>query len=152
MTRFNQSRDQLFFNSINDELINRVIETEVVLYKTIIDASNPDDIYGESPERSYYVGTSFNCIISRDNADATTDEFGQNVSQNIILAINREFIKEKGVYPENGDVFMWHDFYYEIDNVIENQYIAGRKEINWSFVCNAHLSNMSQINILPRNK
>ena len=154
MPRFITERDSRFFYNINNELVNDVVETEIQIFKTVIAESNPDDIYGESTTRKYYTGVRINCLINR--ADSTTDQttFGQNVIQSITFAINREIAKSKNVYPENGDIIQWNSFLYEVDHVSENQHIAGRsdQDLNWSFVCNAHMTNISQINISERSQ
>ena len=150
--RFISPRDLTFFQSINEELINKIVETEIVLFKTIIEDSNTDNIYGESPDRRYKVGIELNCLINRDNEVSRQSDFGQNISQNISVSINRYQLEQKNVYPENGDVIEWSDYYYEIDNVAKNQRIAGRQDstYDWSFLCTGHLSNVSHLNIEER--
>ena len=149
MKRFISGRDITFFQSINEEFINKIVETEIVLFKTIIEDSNAGNIYGESPDRIYKSGITLNCLINRDDESSRQTDFGQNISQNISAAINRYQLEQKNVYPENGDIMEWSDFYYEIDNVSKNQRIMGRQDstYDWSFVCTGHLTNISQINI-----
>jgi hypothetical protein len=154
MPRFITERDARFFYNVNNELINDVVETEIQIFKTVIQESNPDDIYGESIGRKYYTGVRINCLINRSDSTVDSTNFGQNVLQSIVFSINREFAKQKNVYPENGDIVQWNSYLYEIDHVVENQYIAGRsdQDLNWSFVCTAHLTNISQINISERQQ
>ena len=152
MKRFMSPRDAVFFQSINEELINKIVETEITLFKVVIRDSDAGDIYGESPNKKYYTGIMLNCLINRGPQESRQSDFGQNVNQNISCAINRYQLEQKDVYPENGDIIEWNEFYYEVDNIEENQYIAGRQDeiYNWSFVCTGHLTNISYVNIEER--
>ena len=152
MPRFLGPKDIRFFQSINKELIDWVIETDIILYKTIVIESNVDDIYGESVDRTYYTGINFNCIINRSNQESFQTDFGQNMRQTFEAAINRELLEQHNIIPENGDIVEWNDAYWEINNVEENQYLAGRKLLNWSYVFQAHASNVSHLNIAERTQ
>jgi|SRR3990167_1875526 len=150
--RFVTEKDLRFFYNINNELINDVIETEVTIFKVSIANSDTKDIYGESVNKKYYTGIRINCLIKSDTPLISVNEFGQNVKQGIIVAINREMMRQKGSYPEIGDVIEWQETIYEINNVQEDQKIAKRpgEEHTWSFICLAHLSNISLTNLSER--
>lgn len=152
MPRFLGPKDIRFFQSINKELIDYVIETDIILYKTIVVESNVDDIYGESVDRKYYTGIKFNCIINRSDQESFQTDFGQNIRQSLEVAINRELLQQHNIIPENGDIVEWKGMYWEIDNVKENQYLAGRKLLNWSYVFQAHATNLSYLNIEERTQ
>ena len=154
MPRFIGPKDIRFFQSINKELIDWVIETDIILYKTIINESDVNDIYGESINRKYYKGIKFNCLINRSDQESFQTDFGQNIRQNLEVAINRELLQLHNIIPENGDIIEWNNKYWEINNVQENQYLGGRKlsDTNWSFVCQAHITNLSYLNIQERHQ
>jgi len=152
MPRFVGPHDVRFFQSINKELIDWVIETDIILYKVNIINSDNDDIYGESVNKQYYKGVKFNSIINRSNQESFSTNFGKDIRQPLEFALNRELLQQKNIIPEMGDIVEWNNIYWEIDNVEENQYIAGRKLLNWSFVCQAHLTNVSLTNLIERHQ
>lgn len=152
MPRFLGPKDIRFFQSINKEIIDWVIETDIILYKTVIIESNIEDIYGESVDRKFYAGIKFNCIINREDQTSFQTDFGQNMKQNIEIAMNRELLQQHNVIPTNGDILEWNNIYWEINNVEENQYLAGRKLLDWSYVCQAHSTNLSYLNIQERHQ
>lgn len=151
MPKFVTDRDKSFFQGINNEIINDVIDTTIVIYKLSI-TDNPDDIYGESINKYYSVGIILNCIIDKQNQTVTEEEFGPVHAQTMLIAINREHASDKNIYPEIGDIIDWNNFYYEIDNVYENQYITERTSYNWAIMVNSHLTNKSNINIEERHR
>ena len=53
MALFGTMRDAKFLASINREIINAVVDTEIEFYKLILDTTE-SNIYGESDSKSYY--------------------------------------------------------------------------------------------------
>ena len=64
-----------------------------------------------------------------------------------------------GIYPEVGDVVLWQNNYYEIDDVLENQYFVG-KDTDYSYssdndnfgssisiIVNAHYTRVEKLGI-----
>jgi len=152
MARFISPNDVKFIQSINSELIKDVISTEIYIFKSIIEDSEPENIYGESINRAYYTGVNIMCIIDRSSQDSRFMDQGVTTIQSFKSSINRQHAIEKNIIPEVGDIILWNGYYYEINNVNENQYVAGRFEdhYNWSFIVTAQLTNTSFINIKER--
>jgi len=147
MSKFVTARDQAFFQGINNELIDDVVTTSIIIYKPSIEDSDPNNVFEESPNKVWKVGILLNCLIDRSDQTADSTEYGTNNLQDIKFNINREDIEAKNIYPEIGDLVQWNDFYYEIGHVYENQYVAGRGAVNWTIVLEGHLTNISMLNI-----
>lgn len=137
--RFITPRDYQAILGLNRELINNIIDTPVILYK-LHQSLSPTNSYGEAPVKTWYSGVDVPCRIKRQ--DKTTNEDMQtiNVSQNCEFAFLREELKDKGIYPEHGDIVYFDRQYYEIHNVNEVQLWGGRVEYRHSIVCDAHLT------------
>ncbi len=148
MARFALARDIKFFEGISRELVDAVIETSVVLYKLIIEDSKIN-LYGESLNKSYYQGVECTAVIQRDDTSANYEGFGSDQSQNVEFRFNRFTLKEKDFYPEIGDIIYHNEGYFEIDNVREDQLIAGRVETgdgqNFSVICSTFMTRRSSI-------
>ncbi len=148
MARFALARDIKFFEGISKELVDAVIETSVVLYKLIIEDSKIN-LYGESLNKSYYQGVECTAVIQRDDTSANYEGFGSDQSQNVEFRFNRFTLKEKDFYPEIGDIIYHNEGYFEIDNVREDQLIAGRVESgdgqNFSVICSTFMTRRSSI-------
>ena len=84
---FNRRRDMKFFNRISNELLNRIIQTPVTIYK--ISTESAVDIYNESTEKVYTKGLQIGCLISHEEqiTDAT-EGVGVFVDQTIRLYHN----------------------------------------------------------------
>jgi len=146
MSKFVTPHDYAFFQGINKELIDEIIETGVIFFSLIPEKQN-ENIYGEAIDKIYEPGIAVNALIEHD--DETTDDDGMmsNVYQNIMAAFFRDTLKEKNFYPERGDIIKYYNTYYEVTQVVDNQLIAGRVGLPFSILCVAQMVNKSSINV-----
>ena len=131
MALFGSSRDLNTMMGINYELINDIISQQVGYYKV----SLPDtriNMYGESVEKQYIGPVLLNCLI--DRGDFTTEFSDQGMDRT--RAVTFRFIKNQmvdaNVYPEGGDVIMYNELFYQVDNVNQNQMLVG-KDNNYAY-------------------
>ena len=122
---FGSNRDFNLLVNINRELLKDIIEQEVGYYKLSLDDTQAN-IYGESLEKIYLNPVKLNCVITRGDQVIDLDEFGPDLGRNVSFAFIREDLVDANTVPEVGDVVMWHEDYYEVDTVRENQLFLGR--------------------------
>jgi len=143
---FNRRKDIKFFNSINNELLNRIIQTPVTVYK--ISTESPANIYGESTEKTYTKGLQIGALVTHEEqVTDSSDGFGPLVDQSITIAFHREMIAARGFYPEVGDIVEWNEAYYEVNGIVENQLIGGNTYKNFSIVCSANMTQRDKLNL-----
>ena len=150
MSLFGTSRDASLIRHINRELINNIIEQQVGYYKIDL-AKTSLNMYGESNgEKIYYNPVLVNCLIERSAQEWSTDSLGPDVNRKIQLRFLKDDLAginlsielpeggkgfQYGVYPEVGDVVLWQNNYYEVDDILENQYFVG-KDPDYSYSTN----------------
>ena len=174
MSLFGTSRDASLIRHIGRELINNIIEQQVGYYK--IDLSQTtSNMYGESNgSKIYYNPVLVNCLIERSAQEWSTDSFGPDVTRKIQLRFLRDDLRgyelslelpeggrgfQYGILPEVGDIVLWQNNYYEIDDVLENQYFVG-KDPDYSYspdndefgssisiIVNAHYTRVEKLGI-----
>jgi hypothetical protein len=149
MPKFVSERDVNFFKSIARELVDVVVQVEVALYKLNIYESKIN-IYGESTNKTWYQGVSLFAMVDKDPENVVYEGFGPDNSQLITFKFDKELCEERGVYPEIGDVILFDQSYYEIDNTNEVQFIGGQPYNNYSIVCTAFMTRKSNLNITER--
>jgi hypothetical protein len=140
MALYGANRDISLFRHLNRELINNIIEQKVGYYKINLDKSLPN-MYGESVKKTYNDPVLLNCLIERGDTDPKTDEFGMDVTRNMKFRFLRDDLAGidlstelgadgKGftynIVPEVGDVILWNNDFYEVNNANENQLIVGK--------------------------
>lgn len=130
MALFGGQRDSKLLASINSELLNSVVDTEIELYKLQIEESD-SNLYGESENKSYYDSILIPCLITKENKVASQDDYGHTYTRSAQFAISRDILVKADIYPEVGDIIFWDNEYYELDNVDANQYFTGKNPETW---------------------
>lgn len=148
--RYFTRRDVRFMNSLNGELISDIIEQIVVVYKINATETNPN-MYGESMDKIYYPGVQTGCLVESDPQSVLYDGFGPDIKKGTIFRFHQKLCENKNIYPEIGDIVAWESAYFEISNIVENQFLGGQPEKNYSLLANAHMTRKSRINITERN-
>jgi hypothetical protein len=148
--RYYSRRDVRFMNSINGELMLDIIEQLVVLYK--INPHETDvNVYGEGVDKTYYPGVQTSCLVETDPQSTLYEGFGPDVKKGTIFRFHQKLCEVKTMYPQIGDIALWENSYFEISNIVENQFLGGQPEKNYSLLCNAHMSRISKLNIMERD-
>ena len=160
MALFGRSRDVSLFHSLNKELINDIIQTEVAYYKFALEQTT-SNVYGESMGKNYYEPMKIACLIDKQDQSWSSDDFGSDVNQNIDFRFLKKELKEINLVPEIGDLLLFRNNFYEVDERIENQLILGKDPDyaistettdsgeSFSVLVNTHLSRVEKLNLIP---
>ena len=136
---FGGKRDISLFRHINRELMGNVITQQCAFYKYKLEETKVN-IYGEAAEEKYYMGpVLLNCIIERKDKSFPTTDLGTDFDwgatfkflRDDLLDKNKDFNIDTALYgadlvPEVGDIILYQDGYYEVDNSSANQYFVGK--------------------------
>lgn len=122
---FGSNRDFNLLVNINRELVKDIVEQEILYYKLSLE-DTVANLYGEALEKSFSDPVKMNCLITRGDQVITDDEFGPDLGREASFAFIRQDLVDINMVPEVGDIVMWHEDYYEVDTVRENQLFIGR--------------------------
>ena len=125
MALFGKSRDISLFHTVNDELIKDIIQTEIAYYKFALEQTNAN-VYGESMGKNYYEPMKIACLINRDDQSWSSDSFGPDVNQSLLLYFLKKELKTINLIPEVGDIFLFRNNFFEINSKNENQLFMGK--------------------------
>jgi len=124
MALFGSSRDASLIRSINRELINRYIDTEIAFYKLSLNDTKAN-MYDEADSKIYYTAMLINCLALKEEKTYTGDD-AYDSTRTGEFAFLRDDLKEKNIIIEEGDILEWDNEFYEIDGVGASQYWTGR--------------------------
>ena len=131
MALFGSSRDVGTFKGIARELLENVISQQVGYYKYMLNDTTVN-VYGEGMNR-YYIGPILiNCLIERGDFSTVTKEQVLDVARPATFRFLKDHLQDANVVPEIGDILMYNELYYEVDNVNQNQLILG-KDPNYAY-------------------
>ena len=125
MALFGSARDASLIRSINRELINEFIDTEIAFYKLNLEHVQPN-IYDESDSKVYFSPIRINCLIQKDEKQVSADDYGIDINRTSIFSFLRDDLKDTNIIVEGGDIIEYDGEFYEIDSVHSSQYWTGR--------------------------
>jgi len=147
--RYFSRRDVRMMNSLNGELMSDIIEQVVQIFK-VDPAETNANLYGESMDKRYYPPVETTCYVESDPRSTLYEGFGPDVKKGTLFSFHQKLCEIKEMYPEVGDIVMWENSFFEISNVVENQFLGGQPEKNYSLICNAHMTRKSKLNLTER--
>ena len=143
MALFGSARDISLFRHVNRELMADIITQQCSFYKYKLEETKVN-IYGEAAEEKYYMGpVLLNCLIERENQEYPENDLGTYFTWCATFKFLRDDLLNKmedfneffdptnyqygaNLVPEVGDIIMYQDGYYEVDNTNANQYFMGK--------------------------
>jgi hypothetical protein len=126
MALFGSARDISLFRHVNRELLWDIITQQCVFYQ-LKTAETKVNLYGEaSGARFYAPPVLLNMLVERGDFSSPTDDFGVTTDRPMTFRFLRDDLVEANVVPEVGDIVMWYESYWEIDNVNNNQLYVGK--------------------------
>jgi hypothetical protein len=155
---FGSQNDFKLFVNINRELLSDIVEQEILYYKMSLEQTQVN-IYGEGQEKVFWSPVKLNCLIDRGDQQTNVDDFGPDSVRDVQFKFLRQDLKDTNTFPEVGDIILWQEDYYEVDNTTENQLFLGKDE-NYSFteygpnyggtlsiICICHLTRADRIGV-----
>ena len=125
MALYGRNKDVLLFQGLNTELLHKIIEQQVGYYKPKLD-DTPSNIYGEAQNKTYLGPILIPCLLVRGGTTQETDTFGPDTFRELEVRFWKDDLISANVVPEIGDVILWNEDYYEVDNLVENQLVVGK--------------------------
>jgi len=152
MPKFFNSKDLDFIKTISEEVVDYVVEQAVTLFKVSV-GETKTNLYGESLGKVWRKPSTMMAIVDREPININYEGFGADKQGTVEFRFNRQRIREESYavpkvrdingtlvpteaiqnltvgYPEIGDIVLYDEIYYEVDNVREPQWIGGSPEM-----------------------
>ena len=158
MALFGSVRDALMQIGVASEFVGNVVTQQIGYYKVILNQT-PSNVYGESFDKSYIGPVLINCLIVRGDFTTVTDDFGPDTRREVDFRFLKVDLEKTNVVPETGDIIMYNELYYEVDNVNENQLFLGKDPAysysqgldnfgaSFSIIVNTHMTTPERLGI-----
>jgi hypothetical protein len=164
MALFGSSRDVSFIRKMNRELLGNVITQQCAVYKYRLNETTIN-MYGESSGGKFYEGpVLLNALITIGEKTDGTSDLGVNFNWSIEVAFLRDDLVDANLHVEIGDIILYQESYFEVDNAYDSQYFVGKDPdypyepnplnpglnqfgYNVSVICETHYVPADRINI-----
>ena len=148
---FIPQKEVYLWDSMNEELIDEIVGQSVDIYKIDVEESD-DNIYGESLTKYFKQAFRVNCLVLFNEPLTEQNEFGPDTNSDIEMYFHRNSLSDANFFPEIGDIVDWNDFYWEMNEVVEPQLIAGHPDYKHQIRVKAHRIRNSSLQIEERPK
>lgn len=126
MALYGGSRDISLFRHINRELMHDIISQQIVYHKYNLEETKVN-IYGETTSgRIFQEPVLLYTLIERSDQSSPILDGVVNFNQPITFKFLRADLVDANVVTEEGDIIQWQNAYWEIDNIVSNQYFVGK--------------------------
>ena len=113
------------------------------------------NIYGEtdaSTGKMFFPGVEITALIDKADIDTPYDEFGPDRNQTVVFKMRENMLKLINIYPEVGDIVKFNNQFFEVDNVVQQQFLGGIEDKSFSIIINTHYSRLSKLNFVERQQ
>jgi hypothetical protein len=151
--RYFSQRDLNLVAQFNAELMGDIVEVLIQVFK-ISPTETKTNMYGETAAETgkwYMPAIQISSLVERADMTAEYDDFGPSRNQDYVFKMREKMLKQVNFYPEIGDIVLFNDRYYEIDNVVQEQLLGGQPDKSHSIICNGHYTKITSLNVLERN-
>ena len=160
MPLFGGARDISLFRTMNRELINDIIQTEIGYYKFVLSNSSIN-VYGESENKTYYEPLLISCLINKEDQVWNEREFGPDITQQMTFSFLKADMNEKDLVPEIGDIVLFNNDFFELNSLVENQFFVGKNPdysmnedtdnfgVSLSIICKASKTRIESLKTIP---
>jgi hypothetical protein len=125
MALFGSARDASLIRHINNELIVNIVDTEIELYKLVLENTR-ENLYGESNQKQYYNPIVIPCLIQHDEKSVVGDDYGFDSTRTGTFGFSKDYLNDRTIIIEIGDILNYDNEYYEVDVVHGSNYWTGR--------------------------
>ncbi len=126
MALYGTSRDVSLFRHINRELLHDIITQQCVYYQ-FKTSETKVNIYGESAGAKYYTEpVILNMLVDRGDNTSPTGDMGVDYDRPMTFKFFRDDLVDANLIPDVGDIIMWYEGYWEVENTNANQLFVGK--------------------------
>lgn len=126
MALFGTQRDVSLLRHINRELLWDFISQECAYYQFNY-ADTKVNMYGEAAGARYYRDpVLLNMLVERGDATSPSSDMGVDYERPMVFRFLRDDLVDANLVPQVGDIIMWYEGYWEVDNTNDNQLFVGK--------------------------
>jgi hypothetical protein len=126
MALFGSSRDISFLRRMNRELMGDIITQQCSFYKYKL-KETAINMYGEASGGKFFDGpVLLNALITVGDNISPTSDLGVNFDWPISFAFLRDDLVDANLVPEVGDIILYQESYWEVDNTNITQFWGGK--------------------------
>lgn len=121
-------KERAFFDSVNKELLQRIIGQKIIYYSVSIEHTNVDELYNEAISKTVFTPVEINALIDFNEPVQSTTNYSIDTRYTISVYIHDKELRERNIEPQVGDFLKHGRVFYELKTVTRPQMTFGQIE------------------------
>ncbi len=122
---FLSAKELHLFNSLNKELIQKVVQQKVIYYSVSDEHTQTNELYQESIRKTVYRPVEINARVLYKEPQQSTTKFSIDTTYSIEVYFHFNELQERKVTPREGDFVKFGSVVYEIQKLTKPQITYG---------------------------
>lgn len=122
---FLSTKEIHFFNSLNKELIQKIVQQKIIYYSVSEEHTQVNDLYKESINKTVYVPVEINARVLYKEPEQTTGQFSIDTKYSIEVYFHMDELEQRKLIPREGDFLKFGTVVYEIQRLTRPQITYG---------------------------
>lgn len=123
--KFIGRKEVAFVNSINKELIQRVVGQEIFYYAILAEKTKKNSLYNEAVSKVWAPPVRCNALVTYENSQEQIGMLPPDSKYSLDIYFHKLEIEERNVMPKMGDFVLFDNIMFEIHQVTESQLMWG---------------------------
>jgi len=115
-----------FFNSVNKEVIQRIISQRIIYYSVSEKHTKTHSLYDEAIKKTVHTPVALTALVQRMDPQQTAGRFSIDMMESLEVYFHNHELDERNLTPRVGDFIKWKDVVYEIEKLTQPQITYGQ--------------------------
>lgn len=122
---FLSTKEIHFFNSLNKELIQKIVQQKIIYYSVSEEHTQVNDLYKESINKTVYVPVEINARVLYKEPEQSVGQFSIDTKYSIEVYFHMDELEQRKLIPREGDFLKFGTIVYEIQRLTRPQITYG---------------------------
>jgi len=136
-------------SDITKEVMKDVVGQKVYYYRVREEYTQVHDVYEEAPEKIFDPPIEIDALIEWDSSKVTTNNFGTEKYQKIVVYIQHRDMLNKNIEIREGDYLSYGTNFFELTTVEEDSLVYGLIEYSTGYKITCTQARIGQIDKQP---
>ena len=136
-------------SDITKEVMKDVVGQKIYYYRVREEYSDVHDVYEESPEKVFDQPIEIDALIQWDSSKVSTNQFGTEKYQKIVVYIQHRDMLDKGIEIREGDYLSYGTNFFELTTVEDDSLVYGQIEYSTGYRITCTQARTGQIDKQP---
>lgn len=119
-------KERDFVKQINDEIIERIINEQILYYAIDENFTNYHSVYGEAIEKNFLPPIKINALVAWEGLKTSVNKYSDSIQKIKVGFHKRRLVEDQDCFVRLGDFVCYGDSHYQIIKLSEDKQLFGQ--------------------------